>query len=144
MDDDDKQILHTGIKIASSIFLVVATGIGSCMAGYPQYTVYQQRLEGEAELAKAEYSKRVQVANSQGRLDAAKLEAQAEVERAKGVSAANTIIADSLGGPEGYLRWRYITMLDESKDQHGRTIIYIPTEAGLPLLEANRNSIAKK
>lgn len=136
MDDDLKSVL----KVGSSILIIIVSGIGGCMAGYPHYTVYQQRLEGEAELAKAEYSKRVQVANSQGRLDAAKLEALAEVERAKGVAQANTVIADSLGGPEGYLRWRYITMLDESKDQTGRTVIYIPTEAGLPLLEAGRKA----
>lgn len=31
------------------------------MYGCPQYSVYSQRMEGEAELAKAEFSKRVQV-----------------------------------------------------------------------------------
>lgn len=138
MDDD----LKTVFKISGAVCLIVFSGIGGCMAGYPQYTVYQQRLEGEAELAKAEYSKRVQVANSQGRLDAAKLEALGEIERAKGVAQANTIIADSLGGPEGYLRWRYITMLEEGKGGQ-REIIYIPTEAGLPILEAGKAKAAK-
>ena len=58
--------------------------------------------------------------------------------RAQGVAQANKIIADSLGGPEGYLRWRYIEMLQETSQAGGHQIIYIPTEAGLPLLEAGR------
>ncbi len=72
-------------------------------------------------------------------LESSKLTAQAEVERAKGVAEANTIIADGLGGAEGYLRWRYIEMLEETgKREGGRTIIYVPTEANLPILEARR------
>jgi len=50
---------------------------------------------------------------------------------------ANRIIADSLGGAEGYLRWRYIEML-ENTSEGGRDVIYVPTEAGLPILEAGK------
>lgn len=72
-------------------------------------------------------------------MDAARLNAQAEVAAAQGVAEANRIIADSLGGPEGYLRWRYIEMLSETgMVRQGRDVIYVPTEAGLPILEAGR------
>ena len=57
-----------------------------------------------------------------------------EVERAKGVAEANRIVADGLGGPEGYLRYLYIEHLAQSQGQ----IIYVPTEGGLPILEAGR------
>ena len=73
--------------------------------------------------------------------DAAKNLADAEVERARGIAASNKIIADGLGGPEGYLRWLWIDALREGKE--GNTIIYIPTEAGLPVLEANRFATQK-
>ena len=71
-------------------------------------------------------------------LDAAELTAQAEVARAKGTNEANRIMAESLGGPENYLRWAYINMLQETAGQGDRQIIYLPTEAGMPILEASR------
>ena len=64
--------------------------------------------------------------------------AKAEVRRAEGIASANKIIAEGLGGPAGYLRWKFIEMLEETSNNPGRTIIYIPTEAGLPILEAGR------
>jgi hypothetical protein len=62
-------------------------------------------MEGEAQLAHAEYAKKVQVQDAVGRLEAAKHLAQADVERARGVAQANQIIADSLKGNDVYLRW---------------------------------------
>lgn len=109
----------------------------SAFAIYPQYSVWQQGLAGEAELARAEQNRQIRVNEAKARKDAAVYEAEAEVARANGVAQANKIIADSLGGPEGYLRWRYIEMLQETGDK-GRETIYIPTEAAIPLLEANR------
>ena len=44
------------------------------------------------------------------------------------------IVAEGLGGPEGYLRYLWINKLGEN-DQD---VIYIPTEAGIPILEAGR------
>ena len=41
-------------------------------------------------------------------MDSAKLLADAEVERAKGVAQANAIIGDSLKNNEEYLRYLYI------------------------------------
>lgn len=90
--------------------------------GCPQYNVYSQKMEGEAQLAHAEYSKKVQVQDAMGKLEAAKSLALAEVERARGISAANKIIGDSLKGHEEYLRWLYIEGLREHKENQ---IIYI-------------------
>ena len=42
----------------------------------------------------------------------------------------------SLGGPDGYLRYLQIQALEESK----ASLIYVPTEAGLPVTEATRVS----
>jgi hypothetical protein len=116
-------------------FAVVIVG-GGLMYGCPQYGVYEQRLSGEAELAKAEYSKRVQVNDAQGKLDAAKLLAQVEIARAEGVAKANTIIGDSLKDNEAYLKYLWIT--DVAGGPAKPTVIYVPTEANIPILEAGQ------
>ena len=105
------------------------------MYGCPQYDVYTSRMEGEAKLAHAQSEREVQVKDAQGKLEASSLLAKAEVERAKGVSEANKIIGSSLKDNESYLRWLYIEGL---KENQGAQIIYVPTEAGLPILEAGR------
>lgn len=101
---------------------------------FPIYNVWQQGLQGQAELARAEYNKQVAVEEARATLESSKLLAQAEIERAKGVAGANEIIGDSLKGNEEYLRYLYIDQLKNTSNQ----IIYVPTEASLPILEANR------
>jgi regulator of protease activity HflC (stomatin/prohibitin superfamily) len=106
------------------------------MWGYPSYNVYQQKMAGEALLAHAQASKEVAVAEAKAKMESATLLASAEVERAKGVAAANKIIGDSLRNNESYLRYLWIT--EVAANSNGKTIVYIPTEANLPLLEASR------
>jgi regulator of protease activity HflC (stomatin/prohibitin superfamily) len=130
--------------VAGAGIIVIGTllfgGIGGCMYAYPKYNVYSQRMDGEAELAKAESNRQIKVREAQASYDAADLTAKAEVRRAEGVAAANKIIAEGLGGSEGYLRWRFIEMLEASANSPTRQIIYVPTEAGLPILEAGKRA----
>lgn len=121
-----------------AIGIVGAGVIGGAMYALPQYSVYSNRLAGEAELAHAEYSKQVAVQTAKARLESSKLDAETAVVQAQGIANANKILADSLGGPEGYLRWKYIEMLQDTAGK-GQTTVYIPTEAGLPILEAGRH-----
>ncbi len=102
--------------------------------GVPQYNVYFSKLQGQALLAHAQSAKEVAVAEARAKMESATLLAQAEVERAKGVAQANKIIGDSLKENEAYLRYLYIQALE---GKHGE-VIYVPTEAGLPILEAGR------
>ena len=127
------------LKNASG-WVLLFLGFVGCIAApisYPYINVWQQRLQGQAELARAEQNRQIVVNEAKAKLEAAKFWAQAEIERAKGVAEANKIIADGLGGPEGYLRYLYIESLKEA-EANGDKIIYIPTEAGLPILEAGR------
>jgi len=96
------------------------------------------KLKGEAALLEAESTKKIAIESAKAELESAKLHAQAEIERAKGVAEANKIIGDSLKNNESYLRWLYISNLEKAEGK-GTTTIYIPTEAGLPILEAGRN-----
>lgn len=112
--------------------------VGGACAGIPQYRVYEQRLDGEAELAKANYSKQVMVQEAQAKLDAATKLAQVEIERARGVAEANRIIGESLKSNESYLRYLWITEV-AGKDVD-KTVVYIPTEANVPVLEAGKRN----
>ena len=112
---------------------------GGCYA-YPQYKVYTQRLEGEAMLRKAESERQVQIEDAKGKEAAASLLAQAEIERAKGVSEANRIIGHSLKDNPEYLTYLWIKEVNAD----GNSVIYVPTEAGLPILEAGKRIGGKK
>lgn len=126
------------LGIAFVLFLLLG-GIGGCMRFYPEYNVYQQRKAGEAMLAHAQASKEVAVAEARAKMESATLLAGAEVERAKGVAQANKIIGESLKDNESYLRYLWINGLEGNNP----TVIYVPTEANLPILEAGRRAPAK-
>jgi len=109
------------------------------MAVMPPYNIWVQKLQGRADLAQSEAETQIAVQEAQREYEASKLYAQADVERAKGIAASIREVEDALGGPEGYLRWKYIHMLEE---QDGvAQIIYVPTEAGLPVLEAGKRPV---
>lgn len=61
-----------------------------------------------------------------------------ELGRAEGIRDANATISDGLGGPEGYLRWLTIQSMEAIASKEGATVIYIPTEAGVPVTESLR------
>jgi regulator of protease activity HflC (stomatin/prohibitin superfamily) len=126
------------IFILMLIFGLIAAG----MVGCPRYNVYEQRMAGEAQLAHAQASKEVAVAEAKAKMESAVLLAQAEVSRAEGVAKANKIIGDSLKGNEAYLRYLWIT--DVAGANQGKTVVYVPTEANLPILEASRHSEVKQ
>ncbi len=123
-------------SLGSSLAVFILAGIIVAGAMYilPQWNVWRADLEGQAALRRAENERKVQIEDAKARAESAVLLASAEVERAKGVAEANRIVAEGLGGPQGYLRYLWITKLGEN-DQD---VIYIPTEAGIPILEAGR------
>lgn len=122
------------LAVLSTILFVVVTAGG--LWGCPQYNVYSSRLDGEAKLARAEYERQVQVRDAQGRLDSAGRLADAEVRRAEGVAKANAIIGESLKNNEAYLKYLWINELGNGGK--APTVIYVPTEANIPILEAGK------
>ena len=105
------------------------------MWGCPRYEVYRQNMQGEAELARASQNRQIKIREAEAAAEAARLLAEAEIERAKGVAEANRIIGESLKGNEAYLRYLWIQGLQEGSTPQ---VVYVPTEAGLPILEAGR------
>ena len=91
-------------------------------------------MEGAAQYAQAEQNRRITILEAEAKLESAKSLAAAEVERAKGVAEANRIIGESLKGNESYLRWQWIQNLENGNN----SVIYVPTEAGLPILESGK------
>jgi regulator of protease activity HflC (stomatin/prohibitin superfamily) len=125
-----RMIVNTAAGLAIG---VVALTVVGCW-GVPRYQVYQQRLVGEAELARAESNRKIRIAEAQAAKESAASLAEAEIIRANGVAQANKIIGDSLRQNEAYLRYLWIQGLQVD----GTQVIYVPTEAGLPILEAGR------
>lgn len=126
--------ISPGYIVAGIIFVLAL--IATPLAGCPAYKVYSSRMDGEAELAQANFSKQVAVQTALAKKDAATYEAEAEIIRAGGVAKANQIIGDSLKNNEAYLRYLYVNNLEHTQNQ----VIYVPTEAGLPILEAGKRT----
>lgn len=124
-----------------SIIVAVSLGVVSfilttavLLYAIPQYNVWRASLAGEAELRRAEQNRRITVEEANAKKAAAQALADAEVIRAKGVAEANRIVGESLSDSENYLRYLWIDNLGNTSNQ----VIYIPTEAGLPILEAGK------
>ncbi len=101
----------------------------------PVVDVFQERKRGESELARADSNRKIKIREAEADKEAAQYLADAEIIRAHGVAKSNSIIGDSLKNNEGYLRYLWIQGLQTNQMQ----TIYVPTEAGLPILESNPN-----
>ena len=125
----------TSREIAMFTIILVSILLVVFMVGavaFPMYSIWQKEQSGRAQLAEAKYSRQIVIEEAQAQLEAERLNAQSEVERAKGAAEAIEIENGSLT-PE-YIQYLWV----RSIDWNDSTIIYIPTEAGLPLLETQR------
>jgi hypothetical protein len=134
MDKGDReQILFVIKAISIAIFVIIAV-IWGFSAGGRMYDVWAQKKRGEAELAHAQSNRQIKTLEAKAFEESSKHLAEAEIIRAKGVAEANKIIGESLKNNEGYLRYLWITSLQSSNKE----IIYVPTEANIPILEAGK------
>ena len=145
------------LAIGTMLGLILILGIIIILSlwAWPNYRVYKLELNGEAALREAEWTKQILIEEAKARDEAAILQATAritlaeaegeaaiiraraegaaDIERAIATAEANTIIGESLKDNEEYLRYIWIKGLQDSSGER----IYIPTEAGLPILEAS-------
>lgn len=125
------------------ILFSVSLLLTSCWDWSREQTIKDAEASGKAILVEAESSKKAIIETAKAENEAAtmkaealvkiaKAESDAEIERARGVAEANKIIGESLRGNEVYLKYLQIDAIKKSEGDK----IYIPTEAGLPILEA--------
>lgn len=99
----------------------------------PWYNVWSQEMEGKAEFAKAEQNRKIKIEEARTNLEAEKLNAQAEIERAKGAAEAIRIENGSI--TPTYIQYLWVR---QQSDLSNKTVIYVPTETNLPILESTR------
>lgn len=115
--------------------LAVVILIVGGMWGCPKYEVWQQGLKGQAELARAQQNRQIAIQVSLAKSEAAAYEAQADTIRATGIARSNHILGTSLVGDAGERYLRYLWIEAIKTQEH---VVYVPTEAGLPILEAGK------
>ncbi len=114
--------------VAGLIFFIVAMAFIK-----PWYNVWSQEMEGKAEFAKAEQNRKIKIEEARANLEAEKLNAQAEIERAKGAAEAIRIENGSI--TPTYIQYLWVR---QQSDLSNKTVIYVPTETNLPILESTR------
>ncbi|MEG1266443.1 MAG: hypothetical protein RSE19_08195, partial [Myroides sp.] len=115
------------IVLAAIAILVVVL-----MVGLPVYNVWQQEMAGKAEMAKAEQNRKILIEEAKARLEAEKLNAQAEVERARGMAEAMKLENGTLNTT--YNQYLFIRTLEKLADKGSLPqIIYMPAEGLVPV-----------
>lgn len=121
------------LKVCGIIVGFIALVIIALMCVIPPYKVWSATKKGEAEYMRAEQNRRIKVEEAKANLEAEKLNAQAEIERAKGAAEAIKIENGSI--TTTYIQYLWVRQQNANSNNK---IIYIPTEAGLPILEAGQ------
>jgi len=85
--------------------------------------------KGKSLLIESESSKKVAIETAKAKLESAKLNAEADIIRAKGVAESNQIIGNSLNNNKAYLEWLWIDNIENNPNQ----VFYIPTENKTPI-----------
>jgi regulator of protease activity HflC (stomatin/prohibitin superfamily) len=127
-----------GVIFGILAFLLVAI-IAIAMFVLPQYGVWQQSLEGKAELQKAEYTRQVAVLEAQAKLDSAEKLKEVSIKQAEGIAESNRIIGASLKDNPEYLTFLQIQHIAEGAEKGNKTYFVAPNQGGLPVLTAPAN-----
>ena len=128
---DSRQEMVT-VVVSRGVYVLAVLAVLGLLAGglygCPRYMVYERELAGRAALVEAENSKKVQIEEAKANLEAERLNAEAEVVRAQGVSDAIDIEGGKI--TDTYIRYLWVKNLSFADTD----IIYLPTESGMPLL----------
>ena len=123
------KVIKSGLWVIGCIILLIVA-----MAFIrPWYNVWSQEMEGKAEFAKAEQNRKIKIEEAKANLEAEKLNAQAEIERAKGAAEAIRIENGSI--TPTYIQYLWVR---QQGDPNNKTVIYVPTETNLHILESTR------
>lgn len=123
-----------GFFLGTAASWLVVLLIGGGMWGCPRYNVWQQEMQGKAEMARAEQNRQIQIEEAKANLESQKLNSQAEVVRAEGMAKSIEIEDGKL--TDKYIQYLWVRNINKTEGQK----IYIPTEANLPILEAKEKT----
>ncbi|KAA5538306.1 hypothetical protein [Paenimyroides baculatum] len=124
------------------VFVAIAILVVVLMVGLPVYNVWQQEMAGKAEMAKAEQNRKILIEEAKARLEAEKLNAQAEVERARGMAEAMKLENGTLNTT--YNQYLFIRTLEKLADKGSLPqIIYMPAEGLVPVMDVSTKAPAK-
>jgi len=116
------------VGVVLFLFAMAVGVIALFMWGLPTYGVWRAGLQGEATLMRAEQEKKVQIEQAKAELESAKLRAE----------AIEIVGKASKDFPE-YRTQEFIGAFAEAmKDGSIDQIIYVPTEANIPIVESGR------
>jgi len=114
------QLIFLGIVMVILLFALAFT--------YRHYSVWSMEMQGKAKLAEATQSRQIQVE-----------QAKAELEASEDVAKAITIVGEVAKKYPEYRKQMYIQAFAEALSNGTiNQILYIPTEAGIPILEVKR------
>lgn len=128
-----------------ALFILCGLSLSSCYDFNREQAEKDAESKGKQTLLEAESSKKAKIEEAKADLESAKLDAEtkkvraeadatAQIIRSKAKAEAIQIEAEAIGGKEQYLKMKQI----EAMYTKGK-FVYIPTEAGLPILEAKNN-----
>ena len=114
------------LGLLALLLLIIVVGL--FMWGMPKYKVYSQEMRGTAALAEARQNRQILVE-----------QANAEVEAARARAEAIELVGDAAQRYPEYRQQEFIGAFgDAVKDGRINQIIYVPTEANIPITEAGR------
>lgn len=131
----EKRKLVAWVVLGITIIVLIVLAF---LFGVPKYNVWSAEMKGRAEMARAEQNRKIMIEEAKANLEAQKLNAQAEIERAKGMAQSIEIENGKLSVL--YIQYLWVRNIDKMDGDK----IYIPTEANLPILEANGTGGDKK
>ena len=127
---DKNELKQLGVAVAGVIVLIIII-IGIFFGGalvYRNYNVWSMEMQGKAKLAEASQSRQIQVEQARGEKEAAVLRAE-----------AIAIVGEAAKKYPEYRQQEFIGAFAEALGSDRiQQIIYVPTEAGIPITEAGR------
>lgn len=122
-----------GANVVLRLCIMVLALIVGLMFGLPKYNVWRSELQGRAEFVRAEQNRQIKIEEAKANLEAEKLNAEAEVERAKGAARAIEIENGKL--TDTYIKYLAVRQFNTDNAK----FIYIPAECGVvPVMESTR------
>jgi len=116
------------VMLVGVVFIIIMIVLG--LVVFPIYNVWSKEMNGKATLKEAEWDRQVAIQEANAVKESSSLLAEAEIIRAGGIAEANRIISDSL--TTEYIKYKFVEGLNDGNTE----VIYVPTEANLPILEA--------